>query len=188
MKSSLFMFGCFYLMICSYVQAIDWDKCGSGKQILQLWKLKITPDPLSFSGKTGIVSFQADIYEDIPAGASIHIKIWKVKWIGWDIYIQAPCFLPTGCDAELCSFLNFFGGECPVTAGLYESNNIKFDIPDMSAFAKWFASGRFWIELKINGPNSEQLTCWSFKGEAKQLFSPWNPDLISFKLGNETSV
>ncbi|GBO30512.1 hypothetical protein AVEN_226915-1 [Araneus ventricosus] len=29
MKTLLFMLGCFYLIVCSYVQAIDWDKCES---------------------------------------------------------------------------------------------------------------------------------------------------------------
>ncbi|GBN51531.1 hypothetical protein AVEN_195576-1 [Araneus ventricosus] len=188
MKTLLFMLSCFYLIVCSIVQAIDWDKCGSGKQIIQLWKLRISPDPIHLSGKEARVSVQADLYEDIPYGARVHIKIWKVTMGG--IYIPGPCFLPTGCDVELCSFLEYFSGEsvCPVKAGLYESNDNEFDIPEMGSVVKWFASGFFWIELKMTGPNSEQLTCWSFKGEAKQLFSPWNRDVISLYMKNETSV
>ncbi|CAL1264373.1 unnamed protein product [Larinioides sclopetarius] len=91
---------------------------------------------------------------------------------------------------DFCSFLEYYSGEsvCPVRAGLYESNDTKFDIPDMNSFVKWFASGRFWIELKMVGPNSEQLSCLSFKGEARALFSQLNPEIISMYMKNETSV
>ncbi|CAL1264372.1 unnamed protein product [Larinioides sclopetarius] len=60
---------------------------GSGKQILQLWKLKISPDPISFS-RNAQVSVQADLYEDIPYGARVHINIWKVT-MGF-VYVPAP--------------------------------------------------------------------------------------------------
>ncbi|GBN51279.1 hypothetical protein AVEN_197969-1 [Araneus ventricosus] len=171
MKTSLFMLGYFYLINCSFVQAIDWDKCGSGKQILQLWKLRVSPDPISLRGNNTRIWLQTDIYENIPAGARIQIKIWKVRKIFWDMIFKAPCFLPTGCDVELCRFIEYFGGKsvCPLKTQLYESDSIEIIRPVMDSYARSFELGRFWIQLKITGPNSEQLSCWSFKGEANDI-------------------
>ncbi|GBM42174.1 hypothetical protein AVEN_182944-1 [Araneus ventricosus] len=97
MKTSFFMLGCFYLVICSYVQAMDYGKCGSGKQILNIRKLSISPYPIRLREKDAQVSVDVQLYEDIPAGARIHIKAWKItKLFAWDISLPSPCFLSIG--------------------------------------------------------------------------------------------
>ncbi|CAL1264371.1 unnamed protein product [Larinioides sclopetarius] len=171
MKTLLFMLCCLYLISCGFVYAIDWDKCGSGKQILQLWKFRIFPVPLRLKGNNTQIGLQADLYEDMPDDARIQIQVWKVRKIFWDMIFKVPCFLPTGCDVDLCSFLEYFGGKsvCPLKAQLFEVNDIEIIRPVVDNFARSFELGRFWIQLKIIGPNSEQLSCWSFIGEANDL-------------------
>ncbi|GBM91753.1 hypothetical protein AVEN_154656-1 [Araneus ventricosus] len=181
MKNLLFILGCFCLIICSYVQAIDYDKCGSGKQILTISKLQISPDPIHLSGKNALISVGGELHEDLPAGSRIHIKAWKVKRIfAWDIYLAAPCVVPVGCNVEVCKFFEFFSGQpmCPIKAQSYYGNAIEIVMPELGGFVKWFASGRFWIEVKITGPNNEQLSCYAIKGEARALFAPIKPVIV----------
>ncbi|KAF8792811.1 uncharacterized protein LOC129969704 [Argiope bruennichi] len=183
-------FACFCLIICSYVQAIDYVKCGSGKQILNLKELRINPDPIRLSGKNALISIDAALNEEIPAGAKIHIKAWKVKKIfAWDIYLKAPCLLAIGCDVEHCKFFKYFSGEnmCPVKPQSFRGEAIEIEMPELGSFVKWFASGRFWIEVQIIGRNSEQLSCYSIKGEAKALFAPLKPNSMSQKIEKQIS-
>ncbi|CAL1264336.1 unnamed protein product [Larinioides sclopetarius] len=174
MKNFLFILGCFCLIICSYVQAITYDKCGSEKQILTIRKLQISPDPIHLSGKNALISVDGTLHEDLPAGARIHIKAWKVKRIfAWDIYLNAPCVIPVGCNVEACKFFEYFSGgpRCPLTAQSYVGDTIEIEMPELGGFIKWFASGRFWIEIKVTDQKNEQLSCYAIKGSEKQILS-----------------
>ncbi|GFT30305.1 ML domain-containing protein, partial [Nephila pilipes] len=69
----------------------------SGEQILTIRKFKISPDPVQLSGKSITLSIDAQLHQDIPAGARMKIKVWKVSSIfGWKIYLPAPCLVSVG--------------------------------------------------------------------------------------------
>ncbi|GFT05116.1 transposable element Tcb1 transposase [Trichonephila clavipes] len=78
--------------------ALEGDQQGSGKHILTVRKLSVSPEPIQLSGKDIRFSIEAELLEDIPAGARMMIKAWKViNILGIKIFIAAPCISPMGC-------------------------------------------------------------------------------------------
>ncbi|KAF8792817.1 Diacylglycerol kinase iota like protein [Argiope bruennichi] len=151
----------------------------SEKQIINVRKLKITPYPVRLSENYAKVSFDLQVKEEIPTASRVHLRAWKIKRIFFiDVRLPAPCMLPIGCDVEHCKFFKHFNPpfSCPVKAQVIKSDNLSIEMPELGGFVKWFASGRFQVEMKIIGPNSEQLSCYSVQGEAKALFSKTTED------------
>ncbi|XP_055939819.1 uncharacterized protein LOC129969322 [Argiope bruennichi] len=174
-----------FLSLCfidgSIVQAIIYEKCGSEKQIINVRKLKITPYPVRLSENYAKVSFDLQVKEEIPTASRVHLRAWKIKRIFFiDVRLPAPCMLPIGCDVEHCKFFKHFNPpfSCPVKAQVIKSDNLSIEMPELGGFVKWFASGRFQVEMKIIGPNSEQLSCYSVQGEAKALLSMLRPFFV----------
>ncbi|GFR15979.1 ML domain-containing protein [Trichonephila clavata] len=183
MKGLYFVLAYLCLILNSYVSAINIEKCGSEKQILTIRKFSISPDPIRLSGKDITISVDAQLHEDIPEGARMKIKAWKVSSIfGWKIYLPAPCLVPMGCDVEHCKFFNSLNDDecpfakngtdcrCPIKAQTFRAENLVVSMPSIGGAAKWFASGSFWVELTFTTANSEQLACYSITGEAVKLF------------------
>ncbi|GIY38357.1 hypothetical protein CEXT_382471 [Caerostris extrusa] len=153
--------------------------CDSGRQILNIKKFSISPDPVHLTAKEVTISMEAQLAEDIPTGARIQVKIWKVTWIfGWKIYIPAPCVLPFGCDVEHCKFLKEFSEQecpffvrkstcgCPIKAQTFKGDDLTITVPPLGGLVRWFASGHFWLDLKI-ADSSGLISCYSFEGEAR---------------------
>ncbi|GFR16075.1 ML domain-containing protein [Trichonephila clavata] len=179
MKDLYFRLGCFYLMLNAYVNAINYEKCGSGKHILTVRKLSVSPEPIQLSGKDIRFSIDAELLQDIPAGARMIIKAWKVINIfGMKIFIAAPCISPLGCDIEHCKIFDGFPDDhcpftrsgskcgCPIKSQVFRAENIVTPLPSLDKVARWFASGSFWIEVKLVASNSEQLGCYAVSGAA----------------------
>ncbi|GFT44058.1 ML domain-containing protein [Nephila pilipes] len=179
MKSFYFSLGCFYLILNSYINALNYEKCGSGKHILTVRKLSVSPEPIQLSGKDITFSIDADLHEDIPAGARLKVKAWKfVNILGMKVFFAAPCVVPMGCDIEHCKLFNSFSDDhcpfitnsnkcgCPIKSQIFRAENLVTPLPPLSGIAKWFASGSFWIEVQLTTSNSEQLGCYAVTGEA----------------------
>ncbi|GIY22555.1 hypothetical protein CEXT_780381 [Caerostris extrusa] len=107
----------------------------------------MTPDPIRLSAKQIEVTAEGEIQEDIPSGARIQVKIWKViPFFGWKL--PAPfCVLPMGCDVEHCSFLDKFSqpetnstqSVCPVEAQTFNSTR-TIDMPSLGGLTKFLVS------------------------------------------------
>ncbi|XP_055938348.1 uncharacterized protein LOC129968469 [Argiope bruennichi] len=141
----------------------------AGKQIINIRKLKIVPDPIQLDARRANISFDVQIEEDIPPLSKVHLKVWKIRsFLGFEWKHSTPCLFPSGCDVELCSFVQSLSLNvtlCPVKAQGLQNDGLSFEIPELGGFVRWFASGRYGVEMKISGPNSEQLSCYSLKGE-----------------------
>ncbi|GBM42175.1 hypothetical protein AVEN_182945-1 [Araneus ventricosus] len=159
-------------------------RIGSKKQIINIKKLSIYPDPIRLNEKRFNISFDVQVEEDIPSLSRIHLQAWKIRrgLLGFEWNLPAPCSLTIGCNVEHCAFFKHFGGEsfsCPVKAQDLKRENLSVEMPELGGFFTWFASGNYWIKMKITGPNSEQLSCYSIKGEVKGgLLSPLDTVII----------
>ncbi|XP_071036778.1 uncharacterized protein [Parasteatoda tepidariorum] len=157
-------------------------KCKTGKgykSIITVGKFSVKPEPISLS-RNVTVSGNLILHKDIPEGALLKTKFYKVKYLlGLPISIPVPCVFGYGsCTVELCSYLNatreqtcpFFPTgeecECPVRANSYSVSKVVMQAPDIGPLGKYLASGHFTKEIRIvTKKASKEIACISFSGK-----------------------
>ncbi|XP_035227122.1 ganglioside GM2 activator-like [Stegodyphus dumicola] len=161
------------------VNGVQYRDCLNGNGIARITNFNLLPNPLSFS-KNITASLSVQLDQDIPPGTAIISKVYKITWF-FGLKVIAPCINNVGsCTEDHCAFLKKYGQQlcpffpkdreckCPIKAGSYSGNEVTIPMPDLGAILKWFASGKFQIEMRLRDINSRKdLACFEFTGEIK---------------------
>ncbi|XP_015924846.2 ganglioside GM2 activator [Parasteatoda tepidariorum] len=156
------------------------EDCSKGyKSIVTIDNFSLKPDPISLS-RNITVSGNIILHEDVPDGALVKAKFYKVKHLfGVAVSIPVPCVFGYGsCTNEHCKYMSgtkeqicpfFPTGEkcdCPLKANSYSASNIIMAPPDLGPLVKYLASGHFKFEMRIlTKKPSKEIACVYFTGK-----------------------
>ncbi|GFY57194.1 ML domain-containing protein [Trichonephila inaurata madagascariensis] len=156
------------------------EECTGKLRIANVGKFEISPDPVNLR-KNMTVTMDLDILRDVPEGAMLKTRYYKLKRVfGVNIDVPIPCLLGKfgSCTISLCKYLTMFrqqaeplfpeGSEygCPVKAGRYGGENMEIQIPDMGSIARMIVSGRYRTELELL-VEGKSVACYKILSEMK---------------------